>query len=88
MFSTEDIFIVADWYVMSGVISLLSAFLSLSSHDTTRVIDDGQSMTLSLVSNLIIRDQAYFLAASYTFITPLCNRPSETLPSGLIQFTQ
>ena len=87
MFSTEDIFIVADWYVMPGVISLLSAFLSLSSHDTTRVIDDGQSMTLSLVSNLIIRDQEYFLDASYTFITPLCNRPSETLPSGLIQFT-
>ena len=83
MFSTEDIFIVADWYVMP-VISLLSAFLSLSCNDTTRVIDDGQSMTLSLVSNLIIRDQAYFLAASYTFITPLCNRPSETLPSGLI----
>ena len=87
MFSTEDIFIVADWYVMP-VISLLSAFLSLSCNDTTRVIDDGQSMTLSLVSNLIIRDQAYFLAGSYTFITPLCNRPSETLPSGLIQFTQ
>ena len=83
MFSTEDIFIVADWYVMP-VISLLSAFLSLSCNDTTRVIDDGQSMTLSLVSNLIIRDQAYFLAASYTFVTPLCNRPSETLPSGLI----
>ena len=87
MFSTEDIVIVADWYVML-VISLLSAFLSLSSNDNTRVIDDGQSMTLSLVSNLIIRDQAYFLATSYTFITPLCNRPSETLLSGLIQFTQ
>ena len=83
MFSTEHIFIVADWYVMP-VISLLSAFLSLPCNDTTRVIDDSQSMTLSLVSNLIIRDQAYFLAASYTFITPLCNRPSETLPSGLI----
>ena len=87
MFSTEDIVIVADWYVML-VISLLSAFLSLSSNDNTRVIDDGQSMTLSLVSNLIIRDQAYFLATSYTFITPLCNRPNETLLSGLIQFTQ
>ena len=62
MFSTEDIFIVADWYVMPGVISFLSAFLSLSSHDTTRVIDDGQSMTLSLVSNLIIRDQAYYIS--------------------------
>ena len=45
------------------VISLLSVFLSLSSNDTTRVIDDDQSMTLSLVSNLIIRDQAYYLAA-------------------------
>jgi len=62
MLSTEDIFIVADWYVIP-VISLLSAFLSLSSNDTTRVIDDGQSLTLSLVSNLIIRDQAYCLAA-------------------------